>query len=164
MVYVRFCGIFQRENLKEMVKDTVLKHLGITCWLPDIQILSVLSAPVITTSIFCIICLFIAPVIQADGPAKIYPVQAHAQCKEVPILPPLMGRNTPSMVTATMCWPRYCVQWGCSLWTDVCHLGVIVLFHFHRGGKPKCWKLYFQENSVFSCNNPKGKLGTYCNG
>lgn len=50
-----------------------------SCWLPDIQILPVLSAPVITTSIFCVICLFIAPVIQADGPAKIYPVQAHAQ-------------------------------------------------------------------------------------
>lgn len=59
---------------------------------------------------FCIICLFIAPVIQADGPAKIYPAQAHAQWKEVPILLPLMGRNTPSMETATMCWPRYCVQ------------------------------------------------------
>lgn len=89
-----------------MIKHTLLKHLGISCCLLDIQILSVLSAPVITTSVFCIICLFIAPVIQADGPAKIYPVQAHAQWKEVPTLPPLMGRNTPTMETATMCWPR----------------------------------------------------------
>lgn len=56
-----------------------------------------------------IICLFIAPVIQADGRVKIYPVQAHVQWKEVPILLPLMGRNTPSMETVTMCWPRYCV-------------------------------------------------------
>lgn len=76
--------------------------------------LSVLSGPVIATSIFYYY-LFIAPVIQADGLAKIYPVQAHVQWKEVPILPPLMGRNTPSMETATMCWPRYCVLEGFSL-------------------------------------------------
>lgn len=86
-----------------MVKDTVLKHLGVSCCLLCIQMLSVLSAPVISTSIFLTIYLFIAPVIQAGGRAKIYPVQAHVHWKEVPILPPLMGRNTPSMETVTMC-------------------------------------------------------------
>ena len=87
------------------MKDTVLKHLGISCGLLGIHMISVLSAPVISTSTF-LICLFIAPVVQADGRAKIYPVQAHVQWQEVPILPPLMGRNTPSMETVTMCWPR----------------------------------------------------------
>lgn len=69
-----------------------------------------LSAAIIPTCISGLfISLFIAPVIQADGHAKIYPVQACVQWKEVPILLHLMGRNTPSMETVTMCWPRYCV-------------------------------------------------------
>lgn len=123
--------LWQRGNPKEMVKDTVLKHLGLSCSL--LEMLSVLSAPLITTNIF-FNYIFTASVIQADGPAKIYPAQARVRWKEVPILPPLMERNTPSMETATMCWPRYCVLQGSPLvnTTERAGMCIVGLFHLYR--------------------------------
>lgn len=106
--------------------------------------------------------------IQADGLAKIYPVQAHVQWKEVPILPPLMGRNTPSMETATMCWPRYCVLEGFSLVNT--SVFVLICNSYELLFYPSLWDEGSRNAKSctgkfrMGCNSPRKELGTYCNG
>lgn len=135
------------------------------CWLPDIQILPVLSAPVISKSIFLYYLSVYSTCNSGRWTCKDLPCPGRCSVEGGSHFTTFDGKKYTfhgdcyyvlAKVLCTVglfsCGVKQC------LWADVYQLGVTVLFHFHRVREAELMEVV-PENSGFICNNPKGKLG-----